>query len=343
MRQLTWVVLITLGLAVTTVASAAPGDWRLKPWYDAVNNELELPLTQPGWNPDCDWKGPAGPYVTNLPEQPDFPDFNCISSFMWAKTCKPGAQEVEFKKTINLPGKAADLDASLLSYGDRTMSMSIEINGSVALSAVKSVHKRDLRGKEALFKSGLNTITIRARKPNTGVECNRNGTQYAVTAQILARFATDMRLMPPPKGNTVPVKLTVTNAGPADTTYATVFYGLYTSSLEPKKLGEKTVAILIVGEGIDSDACLYSYSATTFKGTSYTGYSTYCPIQGGLKAGETRTFQAYFAFKNIPAPFFEKFPVLWGVTGDLPDPKLGNNSGGRFGYYCNPAHPPECT
>lgn len=342
MIRFRWLILVLLGVATVSSAAAAPDDWRLKPYWDAFNSQLELPLTQPGWNKDCDWKGPASPYITNLPGQPDFPDFNCLSSFMWAKTCKPGAQEVEFKKTVYLPGKAADLDASILSYGDRPMNMTLEINGAVALSAVKSAHKRDLRGKEALFKSGFNTITITARKPKTGTECNRNGTEYAVTAQILARFATDMRITPPPVSNKIPVKLTVTNAGPADATFATIGYGLYTSYLKKTTIGSKTVAILIQGEGIDSDKCLYAYSAVAYKGSSYTGHSTSCPIEGGLKAGETRTFLAYFAIEPPAAPYFLTFPVIWSINSDLPDARQGNNSGNRFGYARNPAHPPEC-
>lgn len=341
MRLFPWLVLVSLALAVTATASATPGEWRLKPWYDAVNNELELPLTQPGWNKDCDWKGPASPLITNLPGQPDYEGWNCLSSFMWAKTCKPGRQVVEFKKTITLPGKAADLDASLVSYGDRTLSMTIEINGGVALSAVKSVHKRDLRGKEALFRKGVNTVKITATKPPTAA-CNQDRVEYAVTAQIFARFATDLRITPPPVSNKIPVKLTVTNTGAADLTFATVRYGLYTSYLKTHQLGSKTVAILIQGPGIDSDECLYAYSAVDFKGSSYTGHSTSCPIQGGLKAGETRTFLAYFAVQPPAAPYFVKFPVMWSVNGDLPDPRPGNNSGSRFGYICNPAHPPEC-
>lgn len=339
-----FVALAVVSFVTASTANAFPTDWKQKPYFDPWNSELKLPLTQPDWNPECDWKGPAGGvYITNV----EFPDYNwnCLNSFMWAKTCKGGAQSVEFTKKVYLPGKALDLDASLFSYGDRTMSMGIDINGSVALSAVKTVHKRDLRGKEALFKLGMNTITVHAKKPKTGTaECNRNGTEYAVFAQIYAKFAADMRVAIPPQGSTTSymAPLVVSNAGPSNASLYSVGFGVYTSHLVTKETDFGEVAILITGPGIDISECLYSYSSIYYKSVSYTGYSTSCPVYEPLRAGQSRTYHVTFAYKDPGGSFFEQFPVTWGVASDLHDPKQGNNGGTRLGYACRPAHPPEC-
>ncbi len=340
-----WMIAVfTVSASLATTVSAFPTDWKQKPYFDAVNSELHLPLSQPGWNPDCDWKGPpGGVYITNV-ESPDYTDWSCINSFLWAKTCKGAAQSVSFTKKVYLPGPALDLDASIFSYGNRTMSMGIDINGSVALSAVKTVHKRDLRGKEALFKVGMNTITVHAKKPKTGTaDCNNNGTEYAVFAQIYAKFGHDIRITPPPVSkSSIGIPLVVRNAGPGKASIASVSFGVYTSHLKVSDT-ISNLAVLIQGPGIDLDKCFYSYSGIYYKSVYYTGYNTSCPIAGGLDPGESKAFKVSFGYTNSSPAFFEQFPIVWGASGDLHDPRQGNNSGARLGYACKPAHPPECT
>jgi hypothetical protein len=337
--------LVMLPLLGSATAIAFPTDWKQKPYFVAIDSELRLTTTQPGFVADCDWKGPkGGTYATNV-NNLDWTDFGCITNALWAKTCKGAAQTVQFQKKIYLPGKALDLDVSLYSVGAEPLTMGIDINGAAAVTALKTIHKRDLRGKEQLFKSGINTITVHARKPKTGADpCNVNGIDYAFGAQIRAKFAADIKVTPPPVGLVTSYRapLTVENAGPSDASLYSVAFGVYTSNLITRQFDFAKVAILIQGPGIDISKCLYGYTSIYYKSVSYTGYSTSCPILEPLAAGESRTYEVSFGYKNSAKTFFEQFPVTWGAAGDLFDPKQGNSGGGRLGYACKPAHPPEC-
>ena len=82
-----------------------------------------------------------------------------------------------------------------------------------------------------------------------------------------------------------------------------------------------------------------------YKSVSYTGYSASCPI-GDLKPGESATYTVTYQYLLPTGPFYEEWPISWGGSGDLTDPKNENNGGMRLQKACrtDPAKPdPRCT
>jgi hypothetical protein len=335
-----------LSFGFEATRAAGPTDWKLKKFFDPSTSELRLETSHPGYEKDCDWKGPAGGVnYTNTIEPLDWPIWNCPVDVLWAKTCKPGRQTVTFTKRFYLPGPAQDLDVSLVSYREAPLSMSIEINNGLALNAIRSVHKRDLRGKESLFKVGQNTVTVEATKPKTGKPCNVGSFEFGFYMQMRAVFANDIvveKIPRTPSGG-FGFNLSVTNRGPSKASLANVVFGAYTPNLKTATLNGQKAAVLITGPGVDPGECSYSYSSVYYKGVSYVGYSTNCPIQGGLDPGESNNYRIIYTYNDPGTPLFEEWPANFGASGDLLDPKPGNSQSWRLQGVCRPAQPPKCV
>jgi hypothetical protein len=350
-RRLLVLVPLVGALQLAAAATAAdPTAWKLHNWFVAAHSELRLQTSMPSTDKDCNWQNASG-FYSPTSATPDFPEYNCAAHFLWSKTCQAGPQTVTFTKKLYLPGAPRELQASLVSYGDRPLNMRIEVNDKPALTAQHSVHKRDLRSAARLFKLGMNTVTVEAAKPATGkTACNSSKPEYGVYAQIRGVFANDM-VVTAPTGHATTSGVfqgafTVRNNGPSAASIASVAFGAYTSKLKPLTPADRNRAIVVQGPGIDSDECTYSYSAQYYKAVSYTGFSVSCPIAGGLKPGQSVPVTVTYQYQLPAGPFYEEWPITWGAAGDLVDPNSKNSQGARLQNACrnDPAYPnPKCT
>jgi len=329
-------------------AAGGPTAWKQHAYFDAVKSELELGTSPVGIaaSRDCGWAG--GIDVINV-NHPDWPHWDCGAVYMWAKKCDGGSQMVQFTKKIYLPGPAETLTVSLASLNDRPLTMKILINNRSALTTLKSVHMEDLPGKRDLFDIGFNTLTVEAKKGNTGKgPCNTNEDDYGVYADIDAVFAADIEATAPQGfGTTSGVfsgSFMVRNNGPGAASEVEVSAGAYTRHLVTAS-SPANAAVFVSGAGIEPDKCSYYFSADVFQQESYTGYSTYCDI-GPLKPGQSVTVHVVYKYRVPNGPFYEAWPISWSANGDLVDPNHSNNGGMRLQHACrnDPSHPnPRCT
>lgn len=306
--------LIALGVLLSATAPAGAISLVNLDYFDYGPAEFKLPLNS-GWRNTR--------LVANIP----FSDYTIINSqspqIVWAPTCKAGQQVVEFKKTVVLPGKPAQFEASAIPYLDGSTSVNarvqVFVNGTPVLNTDREVHRRPLA--KSAFKYGKNAIKIRATKP-ANVACTST---FGVTMFLFAKFRTDVRFSmdSPLRGTTIThprldYKLTVRNLGPS-TIPAGYGGGVYF------KVGSANVANLfkngIQVSGIAEDKC-------SFIGVHDSQPSVTCLLSEDLPPGGSQviTFTWYYDIPGEPGnpvTFKDTFTVDWQATG-YQDPTPNN-------------------
>lgn len=295
--------LVAFAVALATSAPATAIRLVDLEYFDNPAAEFKLPL-------NAKWRN------TKLVALVPFSDYPVINSnspqVVWAPTCKPGRQLVEFRKTVTLPGKPAQFEASALPYLDGSTSVNVRmkvfVNGTPVLNTDREVHKRPI--PRSSFKLGKNIIKIQATKP-ANVACSST---FGITAFLFAKFRTDVRfrMVSPLKGTTIAsprldYKMTVRNLGPS-TIPAGYGGGVYF------KVGSANVADLFKN-GIDVTGI--ADKNCSFIGTHDTSPSVTCLLSRDLPPGGSQviTFTWYYDIPDGPEPFKDTFDVSWQATG----------------------------
>lgn len=342
MKPAALLLLTVFVLSLGTASAGGAFEWKEPQYFDAILSELRLSTTQPGYTTDCDWEGPEDGTLAIIHSKPDFSSWNCTPFYLWSTVCTGAAQTVVFEKRVYLPGPAQDLDVSLLSYG-KAIDMEILINGFVALKSRTDVHKRDLKDKAKLFRLGMNTFTVRARKGKTAEEkCNFARTEYGVLAQVHAKFASDIVVSDPtgaciPRIGTCVVQFTVKNNGPSHLEIVSASFSAYTPRLEVDD--PATNKAMIMRSGAGAKDCRYGRASTYFRRREYDGYSVSCSL-GRMAPGESAAVSVTYVYLAPEGEYSDWYPISLGATGDLRDPKPGNNGEIGLQSSCRPVRRP---
>lgn len=317
-------------LCATSLAAAKiPPEWitaQKQPYWDVSRAALELVTLDLATDAKCGFTG--GKYVLNAGR--DYTAVACTArdgAYLWAKTCKAGAQEVKFTKRVYLPGTPLALEGSLVSLKNRRMTyMEIDVNGSAVLRTGVSVHKK--KGKTTGFKLGWNVITVRAAKGRTG-PCNKSTPDTGVYGTLRATFGADVSAtIPPPvraTSSSFQIPITVKNNGPSAAMVGNVAFTVGTDKLVTVPDNPNRGILLLLGGAPLTECANFATG----------GFSASCAL-GVLKAGETRTVTAIYAYKDPGGNFSDKYKISWGAAGGLPDPKPANDGGSRDQFVCRP-------
>ena len=315
--------------AALPAAAKIPPEWitaQKQPYWEVSRAALELVTLDLATDSKCGFTG--GKYVLNGPR--GYTATSCTGrdgAYLWAKTCKAGAQTVQFTKRVWLPGTPVSLEGSLVSLKRRLTFMEIAVNGEPVLHTGANVRKK--KGRTTGFKHGWNVIAVRAAKPKTG-PCNKSTPDTGVFATLRAVFGADVTAtIPPPTRATsasFQIPITVRNNGPSTAMVGNVGFSTTTSKMVTVESNPNRAFVMTVN-GTPLEECAYYRTE---------GYSASCAL-GVLKAGETRIVTVVYAYKPpATGDFSDRYKISWGAAGGLPDPKPLNDGGSRDQFVCRP-------